>query len=317
MKRTTLIISFLMSCFVANAFASSNDENEFYNTVGSKKWLHGEQNCKKQQENPLDILQVNKTTYILRQNKCLTFEAPFIYVLIGENKVLVLDSGAIDDKNEMPLVDTLKTIIGVNKNNEFNKPVVVAHSHKHSDHYKGDALFEDIKNVTVIGKTKAHVTTFFKILDWNNTNGELELGSRKLTIIPTPGHQSEAITIYDPTTNWLLTGDSFYPGLIYIKNWQAYKNSIRKMVSFSRSHNVSGLLGAHIEMSNKPTQLYDIGSTYQPNEAQLNLNLKDLIKLNKKLQSNKEQELIFDKFIIQPMNFIQKSLTNIVGFFKG
>jgi hypothetical protein len=71
-------------------------------------------------------------------------------------------------------------------------------------------------------------------------------------------------------------------------------------------------------MSNKPTQLYPIGATYQPDEAPLNLTLKDLTKLNKKLQtSENEQPLIFDKFMIQPMNILQKSITNIVDFFKG
>ncbi|MCH2236210.1 MAG: MBL fold metallo-hydrolase, partial [Crocinitomicaceae bacterium] len=62
--------------------------------------------------------------------------------------------------------------------------------------------------------------------NWPNDISEYDLGNRKLSIIPTPGHQNQAIIIYDAHTKWLLTRDSFYPGQIYIKDWQDYKLSI-------------------------------------------------------------------------------------------
>ncbi len=58
-----------------------------------------------------------------------------------------------------------------------------------------------------------------------------------------PGHQNQAITIYDPQTKWLLTGDSFYLRLIYIKDWDEYKPSINRLTEFSKSNKVSALLG--------------------------------------------------------------------------
>lgn len=71
-------------------------------------------------------------------------------------------------------------------------------------------------------------------------------------------------------------------------------------------------------MSNKPTQVYDIGTTYQPHEAPLVLVKKDLVKLSKKINNtHAPTQLKFDKFIVQPMNFVQKSIVNIVSFFKG
>lgn len=310
--KTLVTLGVLLSTQIAHA----NQVNEL-ELINNKKWVHGAANCKSDKSPVLDVLKVNETSYILRQNKCLTFEAPFIYVLVGEEKVLVLDTGAIDDEKDMPLVKAVNDIIA-KSDNPAKKQIIIAHSHTHSDHYAGDKLFSNQENVIFVGTTQKQVNHFFKMNNWPNDISEFDLGNRKLSIIPTPGHQNQAITIYDPQTKWLLTGDSFYPGLIYIKDWQQYKKSISRLTEFSKNNKVSALLGAHIEMSNKPTQFYDIGTTYQPHEAPLNLSQKDLVKLNNKLQSTSDEEqLKFDKFIIQPMNFMQKSIVNVVSFFKG
>lgn len=245
------------------------------------------------------------------------FWSAIYYVLIGEEKVLVLDTGAIEDEKDMPLVKAVNDIIA-KSTDPSKKQIIVAHSHTHSDHYAGDKLFCGQENVTFVGTTQKQVNYFFKMHNWPNDISEFDLGNRELSIIPMPGHKNQAITIYDPQTKWLLTGDSFYPRLIYIKDLDEYKQSINRLTEFSKSNKVSALLGSHIEMSNKPTQVYDIGTTYQPHEAPLNLSQKDLVKLNNKLQSTPvEEELKFDKFIIQPMNFMQKSIVNVVSFLKG
>jgi hypothetical protein len=38
-----------------------------------------------------------------------------------------------------------------------------------------------------------------------------------------PDNQEETISIYDHQTKWLMTGDTLYPGYIYVKDWQAYR----------------------------------------------------------------------------------------------
>lgn len=312
LNKTLVTLAVLLS--TQTSYAKQNDGLAL---IDNKKWRHGATKCKSDASPALDILKVNETSYILRQNKCLTFEAPFIYVLVGRDKVLVLDTGAVEDEKDMPLAKVVNDIIA-KSNNPDKKQIIVAHSHTHSDHYSGDKLFSGQENVTFVGTTQKQVNHFFKMNNWPNDISEFDLGNRKLSIIPTPGHQNQAITIYDPQTKWLLTGDSFYPGLIYIKDWQQYKESINRLTEFSKNNQVKALLGAHIEMSNKPTQIYDIGTTYQPHEAPLNLSQKDLMKLNNKLQSTSDEEqLKFDKFIIQPINFMQKSIVNVVSFFKG
>ena len=75
-------------------------------------------------------------------------------------------------------------------------------------------------------------------------------------------------------------------------------------------------MGTHIEMKNQAQQYYPIGSTYQPNEAKLDLAVDDLLLLHSELEKHDDaQTLIFDNFIIAPMGFLQKSVSNIVGWF--
>ena len=116
--------------------------------------------------------------------------------------------------------------------------------------------------------------------DWPSKNSVITLGNRIVSVIPSPGHQAQAISFYDHQTTFLITGDSVYPGRLYIREWQDYKDSIQRLLAFTKSHPVAGLLGAHIEMSDSPNIDYPVESTYQPNEISLVLTIADLDNLN-------------------------------------
>ena len=257
-------------------------------TLQNKKWIHGSADCETNEDPAIEVFQYDQASYILRQNKCLSFEAPFIYLLIGKEKVLVLDTGASKSESDFPLYETVRSLISTKSGVE--KELLVVHSHNHSDHYAGDTQFEGQPNVTVVEPNFSALTQFFALSQWPNGETYLELGGRKLTVVPTPGHQEEAISIYDPHTRWLLTGDTFYPGYIYIKSWDEYKRSIARLVALSRTHDISAILGAHIEMTNEPGEYYAIGSTYQPNEASLTLTPATLGVLNSALAKSDEAQ---------------------------
>ena len=139
----------------------------------------------------------------------------------------------------------------------------------------------------------------------------IQLGGRELVVIPTPGHQEEAISIYDPQTRWLLTGDTLYPVYIYVKDWNAYKDSIARLVNFSETYEIGPILGGHIEMTTEPGEYYPIGTTYQPNEAALPLSLNNLLSLHAALiEDGRKQELNQVEFMVAPMNTFQKTLSN-------
>lgn len=277
-------------------------------------WLHGSPDCDNNKEPVHDAYMHSEKTIIIRQNKCITFEAPFIYVLVGEQKILVLDTGAINDKLESSLDKDIEMLLG--KEQFSSKEILVVHSHGHSDHYQGDYAFEKHSNVKLIKPLAIEVHKFFGFSDWPLGQASIELGGRLLTVIPTPGHQEESITIYDHETKWLFTGDTLYPGLIYVKDWGSYRESIDKLATFAKNNEVKAIMGSHIEMKNRPASYYPVGSSYQPNEAKLDLSVESLQILNDRLQeTDRPTELIFDDFIIQPMGRIQKILSNIVRWF--
>lgn len=275
------------------------------------KWAHGAKDCSLDEDPAIEVFRYNQSTYILRQNKCLSFEAPFMYLFIGEKESLLLDTGAAASAEDFPLYETLNALIGESTERSKRKLLVI-HSHGHGDHYAGDFQFEEMPGVTLVKPSGEAIAEYFNFMDWPTKEASIDLGGRKITIIPTPGHQEEAITIYDAQTKWLLTGDTIYPGLIYVKDWKDYRQSIARLDSFSASHEVSAVLGAHIEMTNNPGEYYPIGSTYQPEEASLLLTLKDLLALNQALQrSTKETKITRDEYVVMPMNTFPKILSNL------
>ena len=66
------------------------------------------------------------------------------------------------------------------------------------------------------------VSEFFGISDWPNSTATFDLGNRELIVIPIPGHTEDSITVYDPWTQFMLTGDSVYPGYIFVPDWDSF-----------------------------------------------------------------------------------------------
>ena len=310
-----LPLSFIVSILVAPAHASLNDQTKLLSeSLQQKKWNHGSVDCKSNTDPTIEVHQYDQSSYVLRQNKCVTYEAPFIYVLFGEDKVLVLDTGATESPVDFPLYETVKSLLEKHSEQSQNadREILVIHSHGHRDHYTGDFQFEGKQNVTVVAPNRNGIDQYFGFNNWPEDVGYVELGGRKITIIPTPGHQEEAISIYDPQTKWLLTGDTFYPGAIYVKDWSEYKNSIARLASFTNSNEVSLVLGAHIEMTNKASEYYSIGTTYQPDEASLALMPKDLSVLHSALEKSVETKtIVLEKLVVEPMGLLQITISNI------
>ena len=278
------------------------------------RWNHGSPDCRSNRDPAIEVFGYDQTSYILRQNKCQSFEAPFIYVLIGQEKVLVLDTGASETAGNFPLFETVQRLLDVQsgKVTKTPKELVIVHSHSHRDHYSGDYQFAGKPNVTIVEPNYASIIQFFQIDNWPDGRAGLQLGDREIIVIPTPGHQEEAISFYDPQTHWLLTGDTLYPGYIYIKDWIEYKQSISRLVTFAETHEISALLGGHIEMTRVPGEYYPIGTKYQPNETPLPLSLENLVSLHTVLNETKKPKKIKEnELIVVPMNTFQKTISNI------
>src|SRR5262249_50713896 len=98
---------------------------------------------------------------------------------------------------------------------------------------------------------------------------DFDLGGRRVEIIGSPGHHRAAITIYDPRTGFLLTGDTVLPGRLYIEDHAEFLSTMDRLVAFAADRRVTHVLGCHVEMTKRSGRDYPLGATYQPNERAL------------------------------------------------
>lgn len=300
----------------ANLASDAKASNMAHNGLGQKKWIHGSNDCRNNQDPAIDVHQLDTSTWILRQNKCLTYEAPFMYLLVGEKTALVIDTGAIKKAKDAAVYQTMKGLID-SAPSAHKREILVVHSHGHSDHKKGDKQFAK-QMAKVLSTKKKALIKHFALQSWPEGNAVIQLGNRDVVLLPTPGHHDDAVSFYDRSSQYLITGDTFYPGQIYIKSWPDFVASIQRLYAFSQTNKIKGILGGHIEMSNTPSQLYPIGSTYQPDEAPLILFTEHLKQLQTKLQATPQaQELVFDRFVVTPMSGLQKSISGVATWLMG
>lgn len=158
-------------------------------------------------------------------------------------------------------------------------PVIAAHSHGHGDHLSGDASLQSSPGFSVVSTGPEAVQEFFKFVDWPLNPVRLELGNRSIELLPIPGHHTDDLAFYDSRSKFVVTGDTLYPGRLYIGDWSAYRASIARLMRWVETKEVAYVMGTHIEMSSTPNVDYPIGTTYQPDEIPLPLAVSDIAKL--------------------------------------
>jgi hydroxyacylglutathione hydrolase len=225
----------------------------------------------------------NDDFVILRQAACTNYEKPFLYLVFGSERALLLDTGAGHTDPVTP-VDTLLRA-WARRHGRPVPPLIVAHSHGHGDHVAGDTLFAKRANTVVVGRDTAAVRAFFAIQHWPADATTFDLGGRVLDVLPIPGHQPASIAVYDRRTGILLTGDTFYPGRLYVRDTAAYARSVARLADFARRHRVTHILGTHIEQQRTAYRDYPIGTVDQPDEHGLDLTPAQLFELDSAVQS--------------------------------
>lgn len=296
-----LISAIIVLCVVF--LTKQKDPEDTHVLLESQEWIHGAYDCSTQSDPLIQLVQYDRNTWIFRQNKCVHYEAPFMYLFVGKQKALLIDTGATEDERMMPLYQMVNDLLKSRGTNENPLQLIVAHSHSHGDHYAGDGQFNGKPNVSVIGLEVEDVKTFFNLNQWPDGESNLDLGDRTIKIFPIPGHQVASLAFYDSDSKLLLTGDTFYPGRLYVFDWIAFKDSIMKLYSFTGRYDVTYIVGTHIEMTVLPGVDYPIGSDYQPYEQKLPLTVEELALLNNSLQSLADppaEPVKFDKFIVVP-----------------
>lgn len=233
-------------------------------------------NCLEQPE--WQVHQYNPDFFILRESGCLHYEKPFVYMIFGSRRALLLDTGA---GKQPKLRGVLESLMEKRAKLSGGAPqeVIVAHSHGHGDHTAGDAELSSMSGFRVIAAKPDALAAAFSIANWPSGEGSIDLGDRVLDVLAIPGHEPASIAVYDRKTAVLLSGDSVYPGRLYVYDWPAYLASIDRLVEFTATRPVAHILGAHIEQSATPFVDYPVGTAYQPDEHGLEMPVGTLLEL--------------------------------------
>ena len=265
--------------------------------LGSVDWVHGSAYCTSILNDPnyqeWQQVQYAENTFVFRQNKCSNYEGPFVYLFIGSDRGLLIDSGATvaGGKGLLQLVLNITDL-----------PVLLAHTHGHGDHRQGDDAFRNHERMSVVDIGRSAVEKFFGFANWPNDEATFDLGGREIQLLPIPGHNDDDLAFYDQLTKVVVTGDTLYPGRLYVRNWSAYRNSISRLADWVGGKPVSVVLGTHIEMSATLNQDYPIGTTYQPDEHPLPLTVSDIDVLRAAMEETASPERVpLGSYIVWPI----------------
>lgn len=250
-------------------------------------WIHGSISARHNTDVRVQVHRYNEHSYILRQNPAVDWEAPFMYLLLGEERALLLDAGATANADWFPLraaVDAVLERWADARHADVPELVVLATSDAPAQ-VDGLAQFRDRPDTTVIEPTVAAVSSALALDGWPDSTATLDLGGRVLTVLPTPGVAEPALSVYDPYTDFLFTGTTVLPGRIVIRDFEAYDASIEKLRDFAAAHPVKWIMGGQIDMSTTPGVDYRLRSNFRPNERELQLDpalletVRDVVKL--------------------------------------
>ena len=246
----------------------------------------------------------NDDFYIIRQSKCVIYEAPFLYLMFGDEKALLLDTGS------STTADVYGTVMRIVDHWLADKamdsiPLIVAHSHSHADHFLGDDQFIGQPGVElVVPTTKPEALRFWGFEGYPLDKPTLDLGNRVIDVLGTPGHNGVSVTLYDRRTQLMLSGDVVYPGHLFIyQPFEKFRRSIRRMAIWASENPVQWVLGGHIEMSSIPYRPYRYGTQAHPLEHDLQFHPRELLEiyLAAREMGDEPHCEIFDEFVIQPM----------------
>jgi hydroxyacylglutathione hydrolase len=264
-------------------------------------WIHGSEAAKYNTDPDIQVHAYNEHTYILRQNMAVHYEAPFMFLLFGNSRALLLDTGATADARYFPLRRTVDEIIEgwlADHPCPGDYRLLVLHTHSHTDHTAADGQFAGRPGTETVGAKREDAWPYFGFTDEPDRVAQVDLGGRVLDCLATPGHHEAAVTYYDRYTRLLLTGDTIYPGRLYVFDWPAFVRSIGRLMEWCAQRPVTHLLGCHIEMTTTPGADYPAGWSYQPDEPPLELTTDHLEQIQATLKAHDYQP---DRYVLPQM----------------
>jgi hydroxyacylglutathione hydrolase len=278
-----LKLRFATNIFVAYLLAPATAWADLMPGSMHIRWDSGAKSCAPASASPPIQVQIyNAQTFVLRESLCATWEAPFMYLLVGSKQALLIDTGDIANPRLMPLEAAVMNLVPGEAASKM--PLIVVHSHGHLDHRSGDPQFEQVPGVQLVPSDLEHVRKYFNFGDWPNGSAQMDLGDRIIDVLPAPGHHPAQLLYYDRNSGLVLSGDFLLPGRLLVDDFAAYEASARRVADFLKDRPVSYVLGGHVEKSSGG-ELFPSQSTYHPDERVLQLTKADVLALPAALRS--------------------------------
>ena len=263
-------------------------------------WIHGSISAKANTDVRVQVHRYNEHTFILRQNPAIHWEAPFMYLLMGEERAVLLDAGATEEAEYFPLRQVVDRVITrwQQANDVPKMPLLVLTLGSETSQIAALGQFENRPDTMVVGNDSVLRSAVLGG-DWPS-KGKLDLGGRVLDVLPTPGLDESAISVFDEWSGILFTGNTLYPGRLVIRDYARYLESLESLADLSRKETLRFVLGGRIEMSAEPGLDYMLRSNYRPNEHALQLTASDLQDATNivRLIDGREDIHIHDDFIV-------------------
>ena len=214
------------------------------------------------------------------------FEETISYLILGNARAVLFDTG-------MGMGD-LKGLTS----KLSNLPVIVLNSHTHNDHVgdnwqfdtvygmdtdftrqnakgsKADAQAEiapgEICGALPAGFNRStYATRPWRVTKWLHDGDSVDLGGRTIEVIATPGHTPDSICLFDRANGLLFSGDTYYPGPIWLYRPEtdliAYGKSVRRLVTLQPQ--VKLVLGSHNVPVAPPEVLGELAAAFEKVQA--------------------------------------------------
>jgi glyoxylase-like metal-dependent hydrolase (beta-lactamase superfamily II) len=223
-----------------------------------------------------------------------------MYLLMGEERAVLLDAGATEEAEYFPLRQVVDRLIErwQQANGVPKMPLMVLTLGSETSQIAALGQFEDRPDTVVVGGDDVLRSAVLGG-DWPS-KGKLDLGGRVLDVLPTPGLDASAISVFDGWSKILFTGNTLYPGRLVIRDFPQYLDSLEALVEFSATNTIRWIMGGRIEMSAEPGLDFMLRSNYRPNERALQLSTADLRDAANivRLINGREDIHIHDDFIV-------------------
>ena len=239
------------------------------------RWIYGSNVAAKNRDPRIHVIQYNEDTFVMRQNMCVHWEAPFTYLLFGNDGALLIDSGATANPDFYPLREMVDAVIGrwAQARGRERVPLTVAlTSGEDIAQNQGLTQFAGRPDTMIVPRPLALMQRHYGLSgNWPGGTGNIDLGDRVITVIPTPGTHIDAVSFYDPYCDMLFTGDLLFPGRINISNDADFIRSLERLQGFVAANPVKWVMGGHVDMMFVPGKHYPRFATYKPYERVLEM----------------------------------------------